>query len=431
MAGWKPDAAARVAMLYAVFGGAWILLTDRLVGRLTSDPATAGLLQTLKGWVFVLLSAALVYWLVRRARRRWHSAHETLKRSEERSARAERIADLGHWELALRTGELHWSDQVFRIFGVTPGEFGASYEAFLSFVHPDDRGRMEEAQQEVLDGDARLDLEHRIVRPDGEVRHVRERGALGHDADGEPVRLTGTVQDITEQKELQDALQRSRDLLQRYAEHLTRAREQERADIAREIHDELGQALTGLKMQLSQIRRRLGAGEEEVPSSALDPSLELIQSTVAQVRELSSSLRPTALDQLGLREGLEWLAEKVEDRTGLEVSYEVGDVELELGEEASIHVYRVVQEALTNVARHAEAERVRILVAAEEGDLLVRVLDDGVGLDEASVPSLDSHGLLGMQERAHMLGGELELRDREEGGAEVRLRVPRPEGKVA
>lgn len=431
MAGWKPDPAARVAMLYAVFGGTWILVTDRLVGGFTADPSTAALLQTLKGWTFVLLSAGLVFWLVRRERRKWREARDSLE--ETRGLHERVLSGISDAVLVIDVHDraiVDCNDAALEMFGYDRDELvGCGTDT----VHVDREHFERFAAQgdPVLEEGRAFRTAWKLRRKDGDVFHTEQVvSLLDEGTDGTVDYAVSVIRDVSDRVRRERELQESRDLLQRYAEHLTRAREQERADIAREIHDELGQALTGLKMQLAQVRRRLGE-EDDVPPSALDPSLELIQSTVGQVRELSSSLRPAALDQLGLREGLEWLAEQFGDRTGLEVSCEVGDVDLDLGEEASTHVYRVVQEALTNVARHADAERVRVLVTGGDDELLVRVLDDGVGLDQASIRSLHSHGLLGMQERAHLVGGELELRDREQGGAEVRLRVPRTEGKVA
>ncbi len=430
--------AMRVAALYAVFGCAWILGSDRLVGWLTADPATASLLQTLKGWAFVLVSAGLVYGLVRRERRQWLAAREDLEEAEESLEEAEGLyervlAGISDAVLVIHAPSRRIVDcnpAALEVFGYARDELvGAS----TAVVHVDREHfeRFGAAGDPVLERGEPFRAEWVLRRKDGETFRTEQVVSLiDHEAGDEPEYAVSVIRDVSERVERERQLERSRELLERYAEHLTRAREQERADIAREIHDELGQSLTGLKMQLSQVRARLEGGED-VASSTLDPSLELIQSTVEQVRELSSSLRPAALDQLGLHEGLAWLAGKFGDRTGIDVSFEVEDAELALDDEASIHVYRVVQEALTNVARHAEADAARVVISGEEDDLVVRVLDDGVGLDPESARILHSHGLLGMQERAHILGGELELLNRQEGGAEVRLRFPRPEGKVA
>lgn len=438
MSRWKPDPAVRIALLYAVFGCLWILVSDRLVAWFVADPVTASRVQTVKGWAFVLVSAAVVYGLVRREQGRREAARQRLETA--RSLHERVLAGISDAVLVIDVEHRTIVDcnrAAVEMFGYGREEL---VDASTAIVH----ANREQYERFAAEGDPVLArgepfrTEWKLQRQDGEIFHTEQVVSLLTDGrTGEAEYAVSVVRDVSSRVEYESKLeeshrrlQESRDLLRRYAEHLTRAREQERTDIAREMHDELGQALTGLKMQLARVRRRL-AGGEQVAAADLDPSIDLVHETVDRVRELSSSLRPTALDQLGLREGLEWLTEQFADRSGIEVSYEVGRVDLDLGAEASTHVYRVVQEALTNVARHAEADRARVVVDDEEDVLVVRVLDDGVGLGGASIRSLHSHGLLGMQERAHLVGGELDVRDRVEGGTEVRLRVPRSEGRVA
>lgn len=432
--GTPPGAAVRIAAIYAVFGCAWVLGSDLLTAWLAADPGTTSLLQTAKGWAFVLLSAVLVYWLVARERDRWRRTADSLE--EARSLYRRVVATISDAVLLVHVPTRTIADcnpAALEMLGYDRDELvGAPSE--ILHVDREHYERFAAEGDPVLAQGEPFRTRWTLRRKNGEVfRTEQVVGLLEPAGDEEPEYAVSVIRDVSERNRREEeleasrrALRRSRDLLQRYAEHLTRAREQERADIAREIHDELGQALTGLKMQLAQLRRRLEAGEEISPA-ALDPSLELILATVAQVRELSSSLRPAALDQLGLRDGLEWLVEQFGERTGLEVAYDPGDVELDLDEETSIHVYRLVQEALTNAARHAEAEHVRVEVSAADGDLLVQVLDDGVGFDlREPGDAPDSHGLLGMQERAHLVDGTLTLDNRASGGARVGLRFPRP-----
>jgi len=145
-----------------------------------------------------------------RARR----SRRALERREASLARAQRIADLGNWDWCVDDDTLFWSDQVYRIFGVEPGQFEATYEAFLSFVHPDDRERVRDAVDAALDGTAPYDLEHRVVRPDGTVRTVRERAEVVRDDDGEAVAMNGTVQDVTERVERRRDLQAFREAVE-------------------------------------------------------------------------------------------------------------------------------------------------------------------------------------------------------------------------
>jgi PAS domain S-box-containing protein len=136
-------------------------------------------------------------------------SEERLKRSEASLAEAQRISHLGNWDWNIITNELHWSDEIYRIFGLTPQEFGATYEAFLDAVHPDDREFVEKAVDEALYGDKSYTLDHRIVLPDGSERVVHEQAAVTFDEEGKPTRMVGTVHDITEYKQTEEALRES------------------------------------------------------------------------------------------------------------------------------------------------------------------------------------------------------------------------------
>lgn len=185
----------KIALVLVVLGLIWIFGSDYVVSRLFR-PAVQSQIQTVKGTVFVLTGGLLAYLLV-------GGYQSELEELIGRLERAQAVADLGSWELDLATRELRWSAQVYEIFGASRDEVDPDYETFLSFVHTDDREKMEAAQEAALAGRGPLDIEHRIVRSDGEVRWVREQARLVH-VEGEPVALSGTVQDITERKQLEE-----------------------------------------------------------------------------------------------------------------------------------------------------------------------------------------------------------------------------------
>jgi signal transduction histidine kinase len=205
--------------------------------------------------------------------------------------------------------------------------------------------------------------------------------------------------------------------------HLERAREDERAGIAREIHDELGQALTGLKMDLAWLGRHMEAPETEIRERIAAMST-LIDETIGQVRRISAELRPGVLDDLGLRAALEWQAQEFEKRTGTRCAFQSSVEEVVLTRDASTAVFRICQEALTNVARHADATRVDITLERQARLLYLAVVDNGKGMREGAARSLASLGLLGIRERARRLGGEVEVTTGGAGGTTVRLTVP-------
>jgi PAS domain S-box-containing protein len=209
--------------------------------------------------------------------------------------------------------------------------------------------------------------------------------------------------------------------------HLERAREDERTGIARELHDELGQAMTGLKMDLAWLERRLLAGgatlsaefEERISSMS-----QLIDETINQVRRISAELRPGVLDHLGLLAALEWQAKEFEKRMGTACVIESNVETIDLARDASTGVFRIFQEALTNVARHAGATRVEVKLDQRDDRLSLVIADNGKGIREGAAKSPTSLGLLGIRERARRLGGEVEVTRRRGGGTMVSLALP-------
>lgn len=195
------------------------------------------------------------------------------------------------------------------------------------------------------------------------------------------------------------------------------AREEERRHIARELHDELGQRLTALKMELSGLL-------PQAPHERIELLLEMVDDTMAAVRRIASNLRPMMLDDLGLNAAIEWLAHDASHRIGVEVELHLDEIRQPISAVASIALYRMVQEALTNVARHARATAVRIEIQQQAGELVLTVEDNGVGFPAQPAQPDHSLGLMGIRERAQMLGGRAEIGPAAGGGAQVVVRIP-------
>jgi signal transduction histidine kinase len=221
-----------------------------------------------------------------------------------------------------------------------------------------------------------------------------------------------------------DTLRRSRDQLHALAMKLLSIREEEQTRIARDLHDELGQALTVLKMQLAALGAAAPDGND-VFRTKLHGLGEMVDQMVQAVRRIATQLRPAALDHLGLAAGMEWQAADFQARTGIVCALDADLREPALTPAASTAIFRIVQEALTNVARHSQARRVSIRLGEHGGDIVLEIVDDGVGLGAtARRPGL-SLGLLGMHERAVLLGGRAEVAGAAGFGTSVRVRIPR------
>jgi len=243
--------------------------------------------------------------------------------------------------------------------------------------------------------------------------------------------LTGCVvfiSDVSERKRAEHKLRASLEQLRELSSHLQSVREEERARIAREVHDELGHALTALKMEVSWLEHHRGESGDSVSERTRSMS-NLLDRTIATVRRIATELRPSVLDDLGLVAAIEWQAADFGERTGIATELSTPEGAVEIDRDRSSAVFRIFQEALTNVARHAEAERVSVSLAADEHRLLLRISDDGRGFDRHKVEGGRSFGLLGMRERALLLGGTVEISSPGNGGTEVRLEMPIEERK--
>ena len=237
---------------------------------------------------------------------------------------------------------------------------------------------------------------------------------------------TVILRDITRRKEYQDMLARQQAELRELSARALEAREDEKTLLARELHDELGQLLTALKMDLAWLRERLPPGGAELAARA-EHMTGLVDQTVTSVRRISADLRPLMLDDLGLQDAMAWLVGEFAKNSGIECRLDAPpDGALENVERAvAITVYRVLQESLTNIARHARAKHAWVILGTSGNWLQLEVEDDGQGIAEADLTRPRSLGLKGMRERVLYLGGSVEVGRAPRGGTRVLVRVPR------
>ncbi len=231
--------------------------------------------------------------------------------------------------------------------------------------------------------------------------------------------------DITKRKQIETELVHSRSQLQIHADHLQTTLERERTEIAREIHDELGQILTALKMDLSWLRKRLPVSLGE-PLGKLASMTDTVDHTITAVQRICAELRPAVLDDLGLEAAMQWQADRIQERSGLvcETIVDPALEGIELGHKITITVFRIFQEALINVVRHARASRVLSVLRIHDDLLELEVIDDGKGIAREALEDTSSFGVIGMQERANLVGGHTEIFAHQGGGTTVRVRLP-------
>lgn len=268
-----------------------------------------------------------------------------------------------------------------------------------------------------------LGLEREIVRKDGTTFPASLNVFVELDKNGAMLKTRTIMRDMTERKRVEEQLRNSRELLRNLSAHLQSVREEERRQIASEIHDELGQILTALKLDLSWLKRRLMKDDNDLISS-VQTMINLVDKTIEVVQRISSELRPGVLDYLGLIAAIEWQMEEFRKRAGIRCNLSLDVEDLPLDQNRSTAVFRIFQETLTNVIRHSGATQVDVAVSIQCNAIVVQVQDNGKGITEAQLTSPTSFGIIGIRERVRFLGGEVKFRGVPGIGTTVLVNIP-------
>ena len=340
-------------------------------------------------------------------------------------AAAQERAKMGSWELDLATQTGCWSHGMFRLFGRDIALGPPSFPELLELVHPDDRQSMLDSQRQTLEDGQDGTGEFRFNRLHGAPRHFGYSIHCLRDERGQTVRLAGTLQDITERKKTEDDLAQSRDRLEVLSRQLISAQESERRQLARELHDEIGQALTGIKLNLKTLQ--LPALKLKSQTLVQD-TINVVDQTLQQVRSLALDLRPPMLDDIGLVAALRWCLNRQSQRAGFTPHFVADSSVSGASSEINTAIFRVTQESLTNIARHANARNVHVEIRQHNDALKLLVTDDGIGFDVAAARDQANRGasigLLGMAERVHIVGGQFEIESSPSGGTTINARFP-------
>jgi PAS domain S-box-containing protein len=292
-------------------------------------------------------------------------------------------------------------------------------------THEDDLERNAELREDLFGG-RRTEFVHekRYLCKDGGILWVQNIVAPIRDADGRQFALA-LIEDITERRAADAAIHATAERLQALSRRLVDLQEAERREMARELHDRVGQTLTALRINLDLVRRRLEVHPDEEIRERNDDSLDLIDSAFKAVENVMYELRPPLLDEYGLAAPLQWYGKIFAKRTGIRVEVR-GDEASRWRPEVELALFRIAQEALTNVARHAKASRVEVEVRQSPAELVLAIHDDGVGLGPRDLPdNRPGYGLIGMRERAEAVGGTLEVASEAGTGTHIIVRVPR------
>jgi PAS domain S-box-containing protein len=351
-------------------------------------------------------------------------AEARLLENEERLRLATQAGKVGVWDWEIRKNRIEWTDAIYEMHGLHRGEFDGTVEAFSSLVHPDDRAAVRGALERSLSTGESYEAEFRTVRPDGETRWLYTNARVMSDADG-PYRLIGATSDITERVRAESA-RRENEIMQRLVE----AQESERQRIARDLHDHLGQKMTGLRFKIESALSKTN----EIPE--LQELLDEIQESALQIDHdigfLSWELRPTELDTLGLDDALGSFVREWSAQYAINAQFHSNLSEIarhgRLSNAIEMNLYRIAQEGLNNVMKHANASNVSVLLQYRRDSLVLIIEDDGQGLSDNfymnAGKSNGSFGLIGMHERAALLKGTFEIESRPGKGTTLITTVP-------
>lgn len=348
-------------------------------------------------------------------------------------ARAQSLAHIGNWRFDLETGESLWSEEMFRIFGLEPRPGVPVRIRHKKYIHPDDYPRYRESLRAAFEG-TMFEVEMRIMSTGDKVCYIFTRGEAEFDRNGKVKRLFGTTQDVTERVLAQMTLKAQSEQLRFLSAKLTEAQESERKRIARELHDQVGQNLTVLGLNLNILRTAIDKKNlTSHHNSILDYSMQLVEGTSEFTRSLMSELRPPDMDDYGLVASIQWYVERFSARTGIEVSMKGKEIHPRPGTDMENNLFRIVQEALTNIRKHSKSRKATIRVDVRENRLIMKITDDGVGFNQSGphkspqgqgLGSGQGLGLINMAERAESLGGVFSIRSKSGKGTRITVEVP-------
>jgi len=346
-------------------------------------------------------------------------AEEALRESEETIAESQRIAHIGSWKWDIQSDTIRFSKEMYNVYGISPASFDGGFKSLNEFLHPDDVELFNNKIKASMSGANPSPFEYRVIHKDGSVHNLYAEVRIEFDRSGIPVTSIGTVQDITERK-IAEKEKNVLEQLQQLTQYTEKARENERAAISRELHDDLGQALTAVKIDMGMIRSSIS---DQGVVSQINKVTALVSDTIKTVQRITSNLRPDIIYDLGLETAIEWYTKQYAERYGKEVILEL-DPAISFSSEDSLTLFRIMQESLTNVARHSEATRVIIALCKEGDKVIFCISDNGIGITDSQRNAKNSFGIISMNERAASLQAKFDVSSKKGGGTVIKLMIP-------
>jgi PAS domain S-box-containing protein len=347
-------------------------------------------------------------------------AAEALSRSQERLSLALKAAHMGTMQWHMATDTLTWDEGLRQLYGIEAEQQVTRYGQFIDRVHRDDRAYVAAAIQQAVEGRGGLECEFRIVLPDGRVRWLAGLGQIVRDETDKDMYMTGVCLDITERRDAEEQIGASLREVRQLAMRLMQAQDEERRRIARQLHETTAQDLAALKMNLGALERHDSRASDRARSLLLE-STALAERSMNDIRTLSYLLHPPFLDEAGLASALRWYVEGFSNRSGLKVELRLPNDFQRLGQEIETALFRMVQESLSNIHRHAHSPAAEIRLKRLPDTLVLEIQDWGCGMPPYLMVGGTGHaealgvGIAGMRERINQLGGHFEIESTEEG----------------
>lgn len=331
---------------------------------------------------------------------------KALKGSEERLRIIAEVSTDAIWEVDSQTQQVYFTHGIDKLFGHDPDD-NIQLDWWKSHIHPDEREEVFEGFKRSIDGDdVYWTAQYRFCRADGKYAHVLDRGYILRDDTGRPIKIIGTMVDITRQIEIKEAA--------------ALAAMEERRRLARDLHDAVTQSLYSLSLMAEAARRRAQTGDDQETHDYIVRLGELARQSLKEMRLLVYEMRPSALEEHGLVEALQARLDAVERRAGVEARL-TGNVTRELSPDIQVQLYRIAEEALNNTLKHAAASAVAITIHSGEDGINLKISDNGNGFDSLKATLSGGLGLVSMRERAAKVGGVLEIETATDRGTTVTL----------
>ncbi|NLH16677.1 MAG: PAS domain-containing protein [Phycisphaerae bacterium] len=347
---------------------------------------------------------------------------EDLRESDERLRLATEAGGIGIWMLSLGHNEFWASERWRRMFGFA-SDTDIRYEDILQQIHPDDRETVDCSIRSAIENGIDYVGEYRVIVPDGTQRWITDRGQVFPNKHKEPARMLGTSKDITERKRVEEKLLESREALRVFTSRLLTIQEEERRRLARELHDDFTQRLAVLAMDLSKLAVLAKVGNTMLESK-LQHTRDQVIKLSTDILDISRQLHPSIIDDLGLGRAIQSECANFTRRTGIAIDYQPIRVPTMISRDISVGLFRITQEALRNIHKHARVQDAEVCLIGEEGRLTLTIHDSGVGFDPTGVRQSHGVGLFSMEERAQLIHGRLSIDSTPGQGTQIQVVVP-------